>query len=78
MEQWRVMGYRPVDFTDNTGKRITGYSLFLCRPGGKGMEGDECQKLFISDQHVEYVPALGDSIQIVYNRFGKVSGIQLI
>lgn len=78
MEQWRVLGFRAVDFTDKSGNRITGYSLYLCRPGGKGMEGDECQKIFVSDRYVQYVPALGDLVQISFNRYGKVSGVELV
>lgn len=76
MEKWRVIGVRPVDFKDKD-KSITGYSLYICRPGGPGMEGDEAQKIFISDQKVSYVPALGDQIQIVYNRYGKVADVVL-
>lgn len=38
-EQWKVIGYRKVGFTDQkTRKRVEGYSLFLVKPGeGEGM-----------------------------------------
>lgn len=78
MEKWTIIGFRKVDFKDDhTGKSITGYSLFVSRPGGSSMVGDEAQKIFISDQKISYVPQLGDEIQLVYNKYGKVSDVIL-
>lgn len=77
-EQWKVIGYRKVSFTDQkTQKRVEGFSLFLVKPGeGEGMTGDEAQKIFISSEYVSYVPALGDFVQLIYNKYGKISSIQ--
>lgn len=76
MEKWCVIGYRKVDFKDSsTNKSISGYSLFVTRPGGDSMVGDEAQKIFVSDQRISYVPVVGDEIQLVYNKYGKVSDV---
>lgn len=78
MEQWKVIGFRKLSFKDEkTGKQVNGYSLFLCRPGtGDNMTGDECQKIFISSEYVDYTPYLGETISLIYNRYGKISSIQ--
>lgn len=77
-EQWRVIGFRKVDFRDpERNKRVQGYSLYLVRPGeGGDFQGDEAQKIFISFEYVDYVPVLGDNIQLIYNRYGKVSSVK--
>lgn len=78
MEKWKVIGFRKVSFVDEkTKKPVEGFSLFLIRPGtGDNMTGDECQKLFISSAYVEYQPYLGDEVNLIYNRYGKISSIQ--
>lgn len=76
MEKWVVVGFKKVDFKDEkANKQISGYSLFLTREGAEDVIGEECQKIFVSDQRVDYVPQVGDEIKLVYNRFGKVGDI---
>lgn len=78
MEKWHVDGFRSVSFTDSkTKKDIEGYTLFLSRaPEDDKIIGRECQKLFISSEYVNYTPALGEEIVLLYNRYGKVGSIQ--
>lgn len=78
MEKWKVIGFRKVSFRDEkTKKQVEGFSLFLVRPGtGENMTGDEAQKIFISSEYVEYQPYLGDEVELIYNRYGKISSIQ--
>ena len=80
MEKWQVVGYRDVDFKDQrTGKSVTGYSLFLERePETDKIHGVETQKIFISGDYVDYEPAVGDLIGILFNRYGKVQSIEII
>lgn len=78
MEKWNVVGLRRVDFSDDSGKRITGYSLYVSRDGGPGMQGEECLKIFVSDRVLPSVPGVGDQIQIYYNRYGKVQEVEII
>lgn len=77
-EKWDVCGFRRVNFKDEKeGRQISGYTLFLQRvPVSRDIEGYECCKQFVSSQYVDYVPNVGDTIQLVYNRYGKIGGIQ--
>lgn len=80
MEQWELVGYRRVSFKDDkTNKQISGYTLFLERvPTDDNIEGMEAAKQFISSEYVKYSPTVGDTIQIVYNRYGKIGSIQVV
>lgn len=80
MEQWELVGYRRVSFKDEkTGKQVSGYTLFMERvPTDENIEGMECAKQFISSEYVKYSPNVGDTIQINYNRYGKIGSIEVI
>lgn len=77
MEKWYVIGFRKVNFNDPSGSNVSGYSLFLSRSGVDGVTGDECQKVFMSDRKITYRPELGDTVQLIYNRFGKLADVIL-
>lgn len=79
METYDVVGFRKVDFTDQkTGKPVAGYTLFLERtPRPEDhISGVECSKMFISRQYVDYEPCIGDTIRIIYNKYGKVGAVE--
>lgn len=80
MEKWKVVGYREVDFKDQrTNKEVIGYSLFLERePETDKIRGVEVQKIFISGDYVDYEPVVGETIGIMFNRYGKVQSIEVI
>ena len=79
MEKWKVVGFRKVDFKDQNGQQIKGYTLFLARdPEDDKVTGLEVQKVFISSDRVPYTPAEGDFIGITYNRYGKIQDIQVM
>lgn len=80
MEVWEVVGFRKVSFQDEkTNKNVNGYTLFLeRRPEAESIEGMECQKLFFSSDYVSYKPAVGDTVEIQYNRYGKIGAIKAI
>lgn len=80
MEKWHVVGYREVNFKDaRTNKDVVGYTLFLERESeDKKIHGIEVQKIFISADYVDYEPAVGDDIGILFNRYGKVNSIEVI
>lgn len=79
-EKWTVVGFRNVNFKDDSsGKQVTGFSLFLLRDTeDEKVTGQECQKIFISSQYVNYTPELGDEIVLLYNKYGKVGAVQVI
>lgn len=80
---YKVIGYQNKDysFTDEkTGSLVTGTgtTLFLVQER-KGVEGVACFSAFVSSAKLDlYDPAVGDEIEILYNRFGKVAGIRLL
>lgn len=78
MEIYEVVGFRRVHFTDTKqNKEIDGYTLFLQRePEDDQIVGLECAKQFIASEYVAYTPQVGDRIQLIYNRYGKISSIQ--
>lgn len=79
MEIWEVVGFRPVNFTDQkTGNNVTGTTLFVERPAENNqVTGMECQKLFVPSS-IRYDAAVGDTVQITFNRYGKISSVQII
>lgn len=76
MEKWKVVGYRAVDFKDQSGAQVNGYKLYLARqPESKNIFGLEVHSLFISRAYVDYVPKENQMVGISYNRYGKVADI---
>lgn len=81
MEIYEVVGYRRVNFTDDKTKNVVdGYTLFLQRtPDAESkITGLECCKQFISAQYVSYVPQVGDTIRLIYNRYGKIGAVETV
>lgn len=80
---YKVIGYQNKDysFTDQKSGSLvtgTGTTLFLVQER-KGVEGVACFSAFVSSVKLDlYDPAVGDEIEILYNRFGKVAGVRLI
>lgn len=79
-EKWLVVGFRPVNFKDKqTEKTVSGFSLFLQRDAlDDRVQGQEVDKIFISSEYVRYTPELGDEIVLIYNKYGKISSIQVV
>lgn len=79
----KVIGYQNKDysFTDErTGALVSGSgtTLFVVQDR-KGVEGVACFSVFVSKQKLDlYDPCVGDEVEILYNRFGKVAGVRLI
>lgn len=79
----KVIGYQNKDysFTDErTGGIVSGSgtTLFVVQDR-KGVEGVACFSVFVSQHKLDlYDPCVGDEVEILYNRFGKVDGVRLI
>jgi len=59
-------------------REISGYSLHLTEDR-EDVDGLAVERAFIQDSKLEdYVPALGDVVNLIYNRFGKVDGLRLV
>lgn len=71
----KVIGFRNVDFTGQDGRRVRGLSLYLSQPIIKNGCGEAAEKVFIPERFLNgmaAVPALGEEVEPVYNKFGKV------
>lgn len=75
-EEYEVVGFRKVDFKDKDDKQVSGHTLYLQRVN-PDVIGIETVKQFISSR-IDYSPALGDTIRLVYNRYGKIAQIMVL
>lgn len=71
-----LLGYRPLDFTTDDGNAVKGTQLFVRFPED-GVTGEMCDKLFVRDG-IE-LPALtpGMTLDIRFNRKGKVAAVKV-
>lgn len=74
MEVMTFVGRRFVNFTDDKGKQITGWSLFYTMPSD-GVEGLMSGKMFISEDKVTQnniqLPKPGEKCEVYYDRYGR-------
>lgn len=79
-EMITIVGYRDVNFTDDSGKQVDGRSYYYTA-GADGVVGVTAGKLFVSARNLadmKYKPSVGDEVVVFYNRYGKPSGFQKI
>lgn len=71
-----LVGYKETKFTaQDTGEVIEGINLYLTGPQDY-VEGVACERVFLTKKKLDgYVPEIGDEIELVYNRYGKVDKI---
>lgn len=78
-ERVRIIGYRKVDFTDEKGRGIEGYTLYYVQDvDDENVTGQVAGKQFISSKRVDYLPVLGDDITFRYNKYGKIGAIEVV
>lgn len=72
MEIINVVGLRHVDFTDDKGKHICGFSVYYTMKSD-GVEGLMTGKMFMSDEKVDRVPLppVGTTCEVTYDRYGR-------
>lgn len=78
----KIMGLEQKSFTTKEGDTIEGTSIFIADKippqRGEGCTGD---RIFLSKNKLNdlsFVPAVGMDIEVLYNKYGKVSTIRLI
>lgn len=74
----KIIGIRPSSFkgTDD-GKQVSGQNIYLTYPLESG-EGLGAERVFVTVEKLSqwpYHPAVGDEVEVIYNRYGKCSGI---
>lgn len=77
MEIYTLVGMRNVDYTNKNGKHVQGWNLYFTyedpRIAGVGVEDVYIGKRYFDS--LSFVPELGHSCQLVYNKFGDLSDI---
>lgn len=78
----KIMGLEQKSFTTKEGDTIEGTSIYITDKippqRGEGCTGD---RIFLSKNKLNdlsFVPAVGMDIEVLYNKYGKVSTIRLI
>lgn len=76
----KVIGFSQRSFTaKDTGALIYGLNIYVTFENSR-TTGLACDRFFVSSNRLEecgYYPTLGDDIELVYNRYGKIAGIRL-
>ena len=72
----KVMGFKDTVFDfPKENKQVKGMTLFLSEER-KNVTGLACESVFVSDGKLDgYKPKLGDSLNVNYNKYGKVRDI---
>lgn len=77
----KVIGFSERSFTSqDTGALIEGMNIYVSYENSR-TTGCACERLYVSRHRLDecgYHPSLGDDIEPLYNRFGKITGIRLV
>ena len=77
---YRVVGIKDVNFKAKDGTEVKGLKLFVTYDDEK-VEGVGTDSFFLSDNRQTefgYLPILDDEIEIRYNRFGSIAGVDVL
>lgn len=78
MAKMKVVGFREVNFKDEKArKNINGVSLYV-NYQDENVNGMVAEKIFVSAFKLAecgYAPAVGDTIQFTYNKYGKCDAL---
>ena len=78
-ELMTIVGARYVNFKDDSGKHVEGYTLYYTQePTDETTQGLICGKQFISANRVPYVPVIGDQVVFRYNKYGKIAAVEVV
>lgn len=72
-----VIGVQAVDFQGKEGNTIKGSNVFYtyARNGVSGLAAD---RAFLSESRFPVIPSPGDSIDLSYNRYGKIESFDIL
>ncbi len=75
---YEVLGYGRTEFKpDDSDRPICGTTLYVGYER-EGFVGIATERIFLSDKKAgDFVPQVGDLVDIRYNRFGKVEAVEL-
>lgn len=73
-----IVGFQRVNGTNKQGQPYSGYRIF-CTETRPNVSGLACDDVYVSDSYMpEENLSVGDQIDFVYNKFGRVTGINVI
>lgn len=77
-----IIGVKETKFTGKDGNLVTGNTLYLTFPlNSKLGQGLACESIFMSTSKIsqlEFKPAPGMVVEVLFNRFGKVQTLNLL
>lgn len=72
---YEVVGFSRSSFqAQDNSQIITGYNIYV-QYEDKKTTGYKCERIYLNDGKCDYVPQIGDQINVMYNRYGKVDAI---
>ena len=76
----QLIGCRKSDFKGDNGELVSGWNLYVLLDDDEkkpNVIGNECDRVFLTDQKlgVDPTPYIGTQIEVVYNKYGKVSKV---
>lgn len=77
MDEYTLVGYERVDYTNKDGKQIKGHRLHLSYVSPK-VDGVAVECVFVGDSVQVPQLALKSKIALLYNRYGRVSAVNLL
>ena len=77
-----IIGWFSTSFTGQDGVTVEGQTLFVTEViDPKRGEGVSAERIFLSKAKLaalDFTPAVGQEVEIFYNRYGKVASLALI
>ena len=73
---YSVIGLKEVNFTAKDGKNIVGTRLYLTYED-EDCEGFACEAIYMPVLISQLGVCVGDTIDVIYNKYGKVSRIDI-
>lgn len=75
---YEVIGLEHRQYTNKQGRQVSGYNIFVTFEK-KGMDGIACFADWCSDAAVkDSGVCVGDKVNLLYNRYGKIDTICLV
>lgn len=76
----KIVGIRPSEFKGDDGSIVRGKNFYLSYPPDKG-EGYGTERVYLTEvkqARLSFTPSVGDEVRVLYDRWGKCSGMELL
>lgn len=73
----KIIGMAASSFKGDNGNEINGFNIYLAWPLTNG-QGEGATRVYVTDKKLDtwsYFPVVGDTVEVTYNRYGKVAGM---